>query len=119
MRRLIAVYGTLKKGRSNHRVMGNSKFLGTHVTEPKFTMYNNGGFPYVYNQGDTPITIEVFEVTSEDTSNWINSLEGYTGTRDHPRNWYDTVDVETPYGTAEMFITKTPKNLSIVTSGIW
>lgn len=119
MKRLVAVYGTLKQGQGNHRVMGKSKLLGTHVTEAKYTMYDNGGFPFVYNQGNTPITIEVYEVTDRETSDNINRLEGYSGTRDNPRNWYDTVDVDTPYGLAEMFITKTPKNLQEITSGVW
>lgn len=119
MSKLIAVYGTLKRKHGNHRVMGNSEFLGEHLTDPKFTMLSTGGFPIVITKGDTPIKIEVFKVPDEQI-NRINNLEGYLGTRGHPDNWYDTIDVETPYGLAEMFVMdENPHNLPIVASGEW
>lgn len=43
----IFVYGTLKKGKGNHGVLGNSIYLGEAITNSKeFTMYD-GGFPFV------------------------------------------------------------------------
>lgn len=117
--KLIGVYGTLRKGCGNHRVMGSSELLGTVVTNPSFTMFNNGGFPFVFPSGETPITLEIYNVSDQGTLRDIYGLEGYTGERNHPRNWYDTVDVETEFGTAEIFVCKNPPNLPVVASGDW
>lgn len=119
MNKLIAVYGTLKRRHGNHRVMGNSKFLGEATTEPKFTMYSAGGFPIVSPKGNTKIALEIFEVTSEETLRRIYGLEGYSGVRDSQENWYNTTDVETEWGKAEMFIQEKELNRPIVESGIW
>lgn len=119
MRKLIGVYGTLRKGCGNHRIMGDSKLLGTVVTSAKFTMYNNGHFPYVYPKGKTPLTLEIYNVEDQNTLRHIYGLEGYTGERNNPKNWYDTVDVETEFGLAEIFVCKTPQKLPIVESGDW
>lgn len=103
---LYAVYGTLRKGNGNNRLFENefSEYLGTIKTEPKFTMYGKGaGFPYVAEDGTTAITVEVYKVTDDRVANRVNGLEGYTGERNNPRNWYDTVEIQTPWGIANMF----------------
>lgn len=103
---LYAVYGTLRKGNGNNRLFENefSEYLGTIKTEPKFTMYGKGaGFPYVTEDGTTAITVEVYKVTDDRVANRVNGLEGYTGERNNPRNWYDTVEIQTPWGIANMF----------------
>lgn len=114
----ISVYGTLKKGQHNHRYLKNSTLLGTSKTPPEFTMYSNGGFPYVCPGGDTAITIETYELSELDQAN-VFGLEGYTGVRNHPNNWYNTTQVETPWGDSEMFTLDKHPNLPKVTSGEW
>lgn len=118
---LFAVYGTLKSGWGNNRILqGNSKLLGTFVTPPNYTMYSLGGFPAVTKEGNTPITVEVYEVTDPQTIQRVHNLEGYSGTPDHPNNWYDVTPVETPYGVANMFYFKTPPSRGhVIESGIW
>lgn len=119
MKKLIFVYGTLKKNHGNNRVMGDSKFLGTHTTEPKFTLYG-GGFPFVKSSGETPITGEVYEVTDKETLRDIYGLEGYSGVRGAKSNWYDTTDTETEFGTAELFVIhETPSGRPQIESGVW
>lgn len=114
------VYGTLKSGHGNNRRLQNAKKLGEHTTEPNYTMYGLGGFPAVSPGGQTAITGEVYETDDENVINGVNALEGYTGTKDHPNNWYDTETIDTPYGSAEMFIFKTaPTRASVVESGVW
>lgn len=117
---LLAVYGTLKRGHGNNRLLRNAKFLGETKTKPEFTMFSCGGFPTLNKNGNTEITVEIFEV-DDDTLQSVYSLEGYHGKRDHPSNWYDTVDVETNWGTAEMFYWKENQTnkLQVVETGCW
>lgn len=122
---LFAVYGTLRRGHGNYQYLleGNSTFLGEHITEPKFTMYTTGGFPIVATEGETPIHIEVFEVTDPETIHGVNQLEGFSGVKNSPDNWYDTITVDTPYGPAEMFY-QSPEKISsrsmrVIESGNW
>lgn len=119
--RKVAVYGTLKQGRGNHGFLRNAKFLGQHITDARFTMRSNGGFPYVENKGQTPITVEVYEITDEATSRGVNSLEGFNGIKGHPSNtFYDAIEIETPFGKADMFIAgRDVSNLPLVESGCW
>lgn len=120
MKKLIFVYGTLKKGFGNHRVMGDSKLLG-EVNIKGFRMYSLGGYPAL-TLGNNEIKGEVYEVTDENTLKNIYRLEGYSGVRDSSSNWYDTTDVDTKYGKAELFYMKNENefnNRPVVTDGIW
>lgn len=122
---LYAVYGTLREGWSNHGyyLKGKSEFLGELKTDPSYTMVGKGaGFPFVAQGGDTSITVEIYRVNDESVIRGVNGLEGYKYERGDSRNWYDTCDVETPWGKANMFInnsafTGDPKR--IITTGDW
>lgn len=121
---LYAVYGTLRPGFGNNVLFRNehSEHLGTIQTPPIFTMYSLGGFPGVAETGDTAITIDVYRVTDDSVVRMVNGLEGYTGKRNDPMNWYDTCDVETPWGVANMFTMnglRDGSRHSIVESGDW
>lgn len=118
----VAVYGTLKRGQSNHRCLGDSVFIGTSRI-PGFKMYSLGGFPGVVT-GDASILIEVFQVTNDKDAQRVYSLEGYNGVRGHARNtFYDTVDIEVNINgedlKAEMFIFKGRYLGPLVESGEW
>lgn len=115
----FAVYGTLKKGKPNHHVLGNATFLGEHTTEAKFTMHSMGSFPGVRRHGTTAIKVEVFETSSPRVIRDIFTLEGFTGEEDNPLNWYDIVSVDTPYGVAEMFYQKRPLQGPVIEDGVW
>lgn len=45
MKTLLFVYGTLKRGCSNHRQMAGQEFLATAETVPGFRLHNFGGYP--------------------------------------------------------------------------
>ena len=76
----IAVYGTLREGFGNNRLMQGSKLIGTGLTVHSHSMYASG-IPYVVeNGGQSRIKVEVYEVSDRDLPS-IDSLEG------HPR-WY-------------------------------
>lgn len=118
--KLLAVYGTLKSGFSNHFYLNNSKKLGKFKTTPEFTMFSLGPFPGVIPSGNTSITCEVYEINDENTIKRINRLEGHNG-RKNPNNFYDTIDINTPWGMAEMFILNEQYvgNRLVVESGDW
>ncbi len=43
--KFIFVYGTLKRGGSNHRFLAGQKFAGAARTAPGFRLYDLGGYP--------------------------------------------------------------------------
>lgn len=122
---LISVYGTLRSGCGNHQGRLDQpgvKFIGTTKTEPKFTMYGkNAGFPVVKREGQTSLTLEVYEVSSPQVMSKLNSLEGCTGITDHPSNWYNIVPIETEFGQAMIYVQDTYNGSkeSIIESGDW
>lgn len=75
--KLVAVYGTLKRGEGNYRVteMCGSKFIGKAKTLHSYCMYGGWGFPRVTQDSPIcPIQVEVFEVDNFDA---MDSLEGH------------------------------------------
>jgi gamma-glutamylcyclotransferase (GGCT)/AIG2-like uncharacterized protein YtfP len=121
MKRVIAVYGTLKRGHYNNRLLSKAKFLGEDRTQPNFTMRSNGGFPFVENKGKSSIAIEVFEINDEETSNRVNTLEGFNGIKGHHHNtFYDVTEIDTKFGKAEMFVAaRDVSRLPLVEDGVW
>lgn len=72
----VAVYGTLKRGKGNSRLLSDSTFLGTAGTDPNFSMISFGGFPGVLD-GNQSIHVEIFEVKDLDVLRRLDSLEGH------------------------------------------
>lgn len=73
----VFVYGTLRMGEGNHRLMvGRAKFL-TETTMPGLKMYNLGYCPGVKEEGNGKIVGELFEVTDETLPASLDRLEGY------------------------------------------
>ncbi len=71
----VFVYGTLKKGWGNHRLLEGSTFLGVYETPKEFSLYD-GGFPYAFHGGGENIRGELYEV-DDDTLKNLDRLEGY------------------------------------------
>ncbi len=67
----IAVYGSLKRGRYNHSLLEDSKFIGE--TTVKGTLYSMGSYPALCD-GDTEYLAEVYEV-DEGTYHSIRGME--------------------------------------------
>ena len=79
---LVAVYGTLKRGHGNNRVMGRSKFVGEGETVNRYPMVGHG-VPFVLpvkGRGHN-VKVEVFMADKKTLEGPIDSLES------HP-NWY-------------------------------
>lgn len=98
MSNLVAVYGSLRKGFGNHRLLEGCKQLGNHWV-PGFEMFSLGAFPGI-RKGHSHIFTEVYEV-DDDTLKRLDLLEGYRGVEE--MNFYNRIEVDTPYGDAKMY----------------
>jgi len=108
----VAVYGTLKQGYGNHRLLVNSKLLGTDITEPKWTMLDLGAFPALVHGHNTAV-IEVYEVTLPVFES-LDRLEGYP-------SFYNRKEIDTKYGKAWVYYMLERDNYmqTVVESGEW
>jgi len=74
---LVAVYGTLKRGYCNHRLLKGSKFLGEGYALGKYELFD-AGFPYaVPSERDLPLKVEVYSLASPRVLKRLDLLEGY------------------------------------------
>ena len=116
---LIAVYGSLIKGLSNHNIIVNSKYVGVFESKPEFTMISLESFPALINKGNTSITFHVYAVDT-DVFDSVNVLEGYRG--ENKNNFYERGILKTPFGNAFYYYqnkSKLKENNPIVASGNW
>lgn len=82
----IAVYGTLRKGFGNHRVLGNSKLIDSGWTKEKYKL-TASGIPFVNpNEQVSKVRVEVYEVEDSQLPR-VDSLEGYDP-KNHEGSWY-------------------------------
>lgn len=117
-KKLIAVYGSLREGLHNYyHYLEESKLVGSFQTEPLYSLYDLGSYPGLKLEGNTKITLEVFEVT-EDVEDSVDGLEGY---RPHVESvFYDKIQIETPFGTAGLYIyVPSVTDRTLVESGDW
>lgn len=105
----VAVYGSLKEGFGNHRLLTTSEKVGEDWVDG-WTMYSLGGFPAIV-EGDGSIKVEIYEVDDE-TFSRLDRLEGYP-------SFYDRKKVETSEGAAWIYYHHTPPAREIVESGEW
>ncbi len=75
----VAVYGSLRQGFGNHRLLEGQTFLNKTRTTERFSMFSLGGFPYVDLDLPNPlsqIVVETYQVTPECLKR-LDILEGY------------------------------------------
>lgn len=115
---VVAVYGSLKKGFGNHRVLRDAKYLSD--AKIKGTMYSLGGYPALSLHGNTDVMCELYEVADEETMRGLDRLEGYN--EKSTRNFYERQKVETSGGPAWIYTMdhdSTLIDMPIVKSGVW
>lgn len=115
--KLIAVYGSLRKGMGNDYILKNAEYLGEFKTEPIFSLYSLGSYPGLKENGSTSVVMEVYKV-DDVTANRVDSLEGYSP--DSPATFYDKIPIKTPYGDASVYtyVNNIPED-RLVESGDW
>lgn len=111
----VFVYGTLRQGQGNHRLLENQQFIGTSRTEAIYEMIHLGGFPGVLRTGPASIRGEIYEV-DDDALARLDRLEG------HP-HFYTREEIDIP-GTERVWIyfynNRNPSRENIVIeSGDW
>lgn len=91
----VFVYGSLKNGKGNHRLLSGSKYLGRCYVEGRHRLLSLGGFPGLVKSDDLEpqkVVGEVYQV-NEETLQSLDWLEG------HPR-FYCREKVPTPFKNA-------------------
>lgn len=75
--KLIFVYGTLKRGGTNHHLLAAQKFLGEARTTPGFQLYDLGSYPGMVTRPDDRdgVTGEVWSVDQAALKR-LDALEG-------------------------------------------
>lgn len=78
MRTLVFVYGTLKRGHYNNKILGSdAKFISKSLTKESFVL-TSCGFPYMYRDSDDvqlPVLGEVWDINI-DRLEQLDLLEG-------------------------------------------
>lgn len=107
----VAVYGSLKKGFGNHRLLRHSTYLGEEWVEG-WTMYHLGGFPAVAETENYDVVkVEVYLVDDE-TLGRLDGLEGYP-------HFYNRKEIETNWGDAWIYFHDVAPTAPIVAGGDW
>lgn len=118
-KQLYAVYGSLRCGLGNHRVIEDAKYVGTTQSSPNYTMVSFGSFPALVRKGDTSVVLEVYEVNDPLMKQRLDMLEGYHGKND-PNNFYNKVTISTEFGDAFLYeINEDSPSGDVVESGDW
>lgn len=110
---IVAVYGSLRQGLSNHPLLEGCPLLGTERVSG-FFMRSLGGFPAIFpsDKGES-ITIELYEVEQESTMAHLDRLEG------HP-SWYKRQLIPTSQGEAWVYVmTEAYNSQPVVEGGDW
>ncbi|MEC7502077.1 MAG: gamma-glutamylcyclotransferase family protein [Planctomycetota bacterium] len=58
----IFVYGSLRKGMTQHAILAGAQFLGSAMTKPEYTLLDAGAWPAAVRDGNTAIVGELYEV---------------------------------------------------------
>ena len=62
---LLFVYGTLRRGQSNHSQLADARFIAEARTEPRFELVDLGGYPALVEGGSTAISGELYELDGD------------------------------------------------------
>ena len=115
---LVAVYGSLRIGMSNHNhYLANAEYKGTFTTEPEYTLHSLSAYPGLKLNGEHSVVMEVYKVNDPELEK-LNQLEGYYS--GEKSTFYDRIEINTPWGKAftYIYVNKLSKE-SIVESGDW
>ena len=73
---VVFVYGTLKRNQRGNYLLGDSRFLGTAITKPKYQLFSCVNFPAMV-KGNLKVNGDLYAV-SETIKNQLDFYEGVT-----------------------------------------
>lgn len=98
---LVAVYGTLKRGMTNHRLLEEARYVGSDLLT-SITLYDLGDYPAALLESSEGIQVEVYEVSDAQIAD-LDRLEEID-----PRNpdagLYSRCICQTRHGNAWIYI---------------
>ena len=97
----VAVYGTLKRGCSNHQLLVRSRFLGTDWLR-RIVLYDLGPFPGARKARSGGVLVEVYAV-DDPTLARLDALEGYNASAPE-RGEYTRERMATRFGDAWLYL---------------
>lgn len=101
----VAVYGTLRRGESNHHLLANSHFKGTDKI-PDLALYHLGSYPGAIREKGAATEVEVYRV-SPATLEMLDTLEDFHPAR--PRqSLYLRKRVQTRFGQTWLYLYNRP-----------
>lgn len=107
----VFVYGTLRRGESNHGLLVRSQYLGDFITDEQFQLFDLGPYPAAI-KGNQTLVGEVYLV-DEETMKQLDILESYPVE-------YGRELIHTPYGSAWIYLYQNTHSLhKVVDSGDW
>ncbi len=108
----IFVYGSLRRGESHAHLLKDAKYLGPHVTEPRYTLCDLGEYPAAVSWGVTAIHGEVYDV-DDATLRVLDEYEEFPAV-------YNRRLISTPYGGAWIYLVMAPPAVTcIIVHGDW
>jgi gamma-glutamylcyclotransferase (GGCT)/AIG2-like uncharacterized protein YtfP len=114
---LVAVYGTLKRGLSNHYLIQDALYLGSDSLRA-ITLYDLGPYPGAKSEVSDGINIEVFAVTDAQLQA-LDELEEYNSEAPE-QGMYNRLAFETRFGTAWVYLYNRPVDgLAALRRGSW
>lgn len=116
---LVSVYGSLRQGHGNNRLLADAEFMGKQWIGPGYRMYSLGGFPGVVREpGEGMVKIEVYKV-NKDILERLDHLEGFHS-EGYKGNFYNRETIDTNWGKSFIYFLNTSEYYrDIVESGDW
>lgn len=113
----VAVYGTLKKHQSNHRLLAGQRRLGRCQLDA-ITLYDLGPYPAAKLVPSEGVDVEVYEVSRKCFAR-LDRLEDYNAAMPEA-GLYDRVELETEFGPAWVYIyNRGVGGCRVIRSGGW
>ncbi len=130
----LFVYGSLRKGFTNHKYLAESEYIGEHASVDQFQLitHKNGNYPYLLDEPlvDYPSTIvhgEIYKINSKVLKN-IDSLE--SNSKIYQRKIYTFINqnneiieawiyILTNYEMTRYIAQKMDKDFVMINSGNW
>ena len=108
----LFVYGTLRRGGSNHALLRGARYLGDLATPPLFRLYDFGDWPGAMQGGELSIKGEVYSISPRILGR-VDLLE------DYPR-LYTRQPIDTPWGPAWVYLLqRRPLRARVLANGDW